>query len=162
MTGRSQYPHSRAASCRLGPGSGATGADRLNTLTVGQPLVGRQNDVGQYCQKRLNTLTVGQPLVGPIVLPAQRVGESSQYPHSRAASCRDGSIGRWQVRQGSQYPHSRAASCREEIRLSGSDELRSQYPHSRAASCRSEAVQRRSRTLYSLNTLTVGQPLVGP
>ena len=37
---------------------------RLNTLTVGQPLVGRHLHHWRSGLTRLNTLTVGQPLVG--------------------------------------------------------------------------------------------------
>ena len=43
----------------------------LNTLTVGQPLVGRRSlCMGQMFAPRLNTLTVGQPLVGATPAPA--------------------------------------------------------------------------------------------
>ena len=37
---------------------------RLNTLTVGQPLVGAALVTFQWRKVSLNTLTVGQPLVG--------------------------------------------------------------------------------------------------
>ena len=86
----SQYPHSWAASCwllahsqphrvsghvsipsQLGslllgrdPQAQATGRPGLNTLTVGQPLVGRRFRLVQERPQGLNTLTVGQPLVG--------------------------------------------------------------------------------------------------
>ena len=61
---RSQYPHSRAASCRAIPVTPVFEVTRLNTLTVGQPLVGTGLLAFPELELCLNTLTVGQPLVG--------------------------------------------------------------------------------------------------
>ena len=109
---QSQYPHSRAASCRVFFEWGGVAYTSLNTLTVGQPLVGDctpsmpakdcvsipsqsgsllSAGVGQRLPRRgngLNTLTVGQPLVGSRPSAATLTPAPSQYPHSRAASCR--------------------------------------------------------------------------
>ena len=164
----------------------AKGSHGLNTLTVGQPLVGRGSRRRSE-QQRLNTLTVGQPLVGwlchkggvrPLVsIPSQSgsllsveftveydesgtclntltVGQplvgfspwhrakrrlESQYPHSRAASCRTKTPSPTMTPYTrSQYPHSRAASCRPPQLQQNESLWMSQYPHSRAASCRSD------------------------
>ena len=181
----------------------------LNTLTVGQPLVGRSRTGKPWLVPRLNTLTVGQPLVGEhgcreapwrsVSIPSQsgsllsgrqcrdQVARRawSQYPHSRAASCRAGAapsdvLTQWvsiPSQSGSllsasmfviiavagcwsQYPHSRAASCRTPPEPKPLLTNWSQYPHSRAASCRMTLSYTLS-DMISLNTLTVGQPLVG-
>ena len=142
-------------------------SERLNTLTVGQPLVGdRHSRVLSIVVSSLNTLTVGQPLVGQCTLTnVSQVTVESQYPHSRAASCRAvaGCMRYFRANvsipsqsgsllsgfeealtcvpcDSSQYPHSRAASCRAHSDVATAEPGRSQYPHSRAASCRTLTV----------------------
>ena len=134
----SQYPHSWAASCWEPNTSAIYTPPSLNTLTVGQPLVGGRRPSCSTCPTRsLNTLTVGQPLVGTRGRSQRPFALKSQYPHSWAASC-------W-------------CSARAEC----SAQSPSQYPHSWAASCWKPKKGLREKSKMSLNTLTVGQPLVG-
>ena len=135
---KSQYPHSRAASCRAMPVGAAPKLPRLNTLTVGQPLVGAPRPGVQVVRYGLNTLTVGQPLVGTfhVVVP---VGACSSL---NTLTVGQPLVGRPPPR----LPRPLS---------------RSQYPHSRAASCRVRYCQRSLGVGLCLNTLTVGQPLVG-
>ena len=113
VCGSSQYPHSRAASCRIEDRGSQLSSHSLNTLTVGQPLVGSVTAGAQTAKSGLNTLTVGQPLVGCLPNTSTCSPGWSQYPHSRAASCRASLPGASKMQLlVSQYPHSRAASCR--------------------------------------------------
>ena len=133
----------------------------------------------------LNTLTVGQPLVGPSNKWERIAGEGSQYPHSRAASCRESLSISAARRSKSQYPHSRAASCRSsrcparvcyrDVSIpSQSGSLLSGLPEDYRQSPDPVSIPSQSGSLLSvcslvvrkvqwrrLNTLTVGQPLVG-
>ena len=159
----SQYPHSRAASCRSGrvpllvsaylvsipsqsgsllsvrqpiSGSGrghvsipsqsgsllsarslwdlSVASICLNTLTVGQPLVGTgPGRPAQPPKTCLNTLTVGQPLVGWSTLKLLRRGTTVSIPSQSGSLLSDGAGGdEGHAGAKSQYPHSRAASCR--------------------------------------------------
>ena len=205
----SQYPHSRAASCRarlsparptltsclntltvgqplVGPPASTfiPSETRLNTLTVGQPLVGCQRRSNNVRRRGLNTLTVGQPLVGrhsarerrwtvrlntltvgqPLVghasaewcFTAQQVSIPSQSGSLLSAGDVDGVHGRSR----SQYPHSRAASCRRG-HCDYSSRIWSVSIPSQSGSLLSVTYCAGADGWYRLNTLTVGQPLVG-
>ena len=89
---RSQYPHSRASSCREGGESMAAKYTGLNTLTVGHPLVGTTQTRTRHAHMLSIPSQSGSLLSAGLTLKGDA---SSQYPHSRAASCRftgDGSV----------------------------------------------------------------------
>ena len=156
----SQYPHSRAASCRVLMSVFAPATFGLNTLTVGQPLVGAPTVAPKKTPLRLNTLTVGQPLVGGSTDCNITIVVRSQYPHSRAASCRVNMTATKRTLVLVSIPSQsgsllsvmdaiRPAAIRSVSIPSQSGSLlsegtlyildlgnESQYPHSRAASCR--------------------------
>ena len=89
--GRSQYPHSRAASCRASATETYTGKPGLNTLTVGQPLVGWPSATTACSDGSVSIPSQsGSLLSEPRTSRWMPCHHLSQYPHSRAASCRVG------------------------------------------------------------------------
>ena len=157
----SQYPHSRAASCR----SETPARDRrltsgLNTLTVGQPLVGERRQVVETVSSVSIPSQSGSLLSGCRML-AQRRARRSQYPHSRAASCRASRYWTRRRHDWSQYPHSRAASCRVAVELLDRRCTIVSIPSQSGSLLSVDALRCRSCDDDGLNTLTVGQPLVG-
>ena len=157
----SQYPHSWAASCWFLPARCAlrrvTG---LNTLTVGQPLVGRALRPPRRACYGLNTLTVGQPLVGLSTHLSHSYRRKVSIPSQLGSLLLGDDPHLLCEGQRSQYPHSWAASCWDRDHELAQALFQSQYPHSWAASCWFSRAKRTCST-RSLNTLTVGQPLVG-
>ena len=134
----------------------------LNTLTVGQPLVGATGGLANLVTNGLNTLTVGQPLVGLRERRIPRMGSGSQYPHSRAASCRRGpGARRWIMATQVSIPSQSGSLLSVGV---GDVQGKVSYVSIPSQSGSLLSVLRRQPQQLArlrLNTLTVGQPLVG-
>ena len=158
----SQYPHSRAASCRrlMSTLTGRPLSVSIPSQSGSLLSEGRHRAVPEQAHG-LNTLTVGQPLVGASFTGLAYGEYVSQYPHSRAASCRQDQrpIKRGPLR--SQYPHSRAASCRFTGTMIKRDEVMVSIPSQSGSLLSVHPPRLVSRREGGLNTLTVGHPLVG-
>ena len=158
----SQYPHSRAASCRKTHRSVEMKRQQsLNTLTVGQPLVGSYIGKDITVQSGLNTLTVGQPLVGGAACPTRGPGQQVSIPSQSGSLLSECPTAGQDSSDLVSIPSQSGSLLSVATGKSDIVYDKVSIPSQSGSLLSAGAWHISGRTFWRLNTLTVGQPLVG-